>query len=162
MFARLTTRQINPERIDEFIYKLKDLKSGKNKKGIKIKNLVPNTKKEFEQYMDDDFNTPKGLASIFKLVTKGNRLIDKNKMTPQDAKNILNFLKEVDQIFNFIFWKKPKKEKIPKKILELAKEREKYREQKKWQKADEIRKEIKQMGWRVEDTEKGPKLKKLS
>ena len=33
--------------------------------------------------------------------------------------------------------------------------------EKKWQKADEIRKKIKDLGYWVEDTPEGPKIKKL-
>ena len=74
--------------------------------------------------------------------------------------HILDFLRKADRIFNFIFWQKPK-EKPSKKILNLVKEREKHRKQGVWHKADEIRKEIKKLGWWVEDTKRGAKLKKL-
>jgi len=36
-----------------------------------------------------------------------------------------------------------------------------YRQQKKWKKADEVRKEIEKLGYRIEDTKKGPKLKRI-
>ena len=52
-----------------------------------------------------------------------------------------------------------KRERIPKEIQELAKEREKYREQKDWQKADQIRKQIEKMGYQIEDTKQGPKIR---
>ena len=99
-------------------------------------------------------------AVIFDLITTGNFLISEDKLSRADAKNILGFLKKADKIFNFIFWPK-EKEKIPEEVLELVKEREKYRQQGSWQKADKIRKKIRQMGYWIEDTEKGPKIKKL-
>jgi cysteinyl-tRNA synthetase len=52
--------------------------------------------------------------------------------------------------------------RIPPEIKKLAMSREKYREEKNWQKADEIRQEVKKMGYWIEDTEKGPKIKPLS
>ncbi|MBZ9578477.1 cysteine--tRNA ligase [Patescibacteria group bacterium] len=161
-FNKRAIRQVKKglQRLDEFIDKLKNLKNKKNKKIYK--KLILTTKKEFGRYMDDDFNTPRALASIFKLINRGNLLLSQNKLASQDAKDILKFLKEIDQVFNFIFWQRPEKEKSPKEILKLAKEREKYRQEKKWKKADEIRREIKKMGWQIEDTKKGPKIKKLS
>ena len=109
--------------------------------------------------MEDDFNTPKAIAAIFELIAKGNYLIDKKLLGRADARNILEFLKKIDRFFNFIFWPKIK-EKIPEAVLSLAKLREEYRKEKNWQKADEIRQEIKKEGYWVEDTKEGPLLKK--
>jgi cysteinyl-tRNA synthetase len=110
--------------------------------------------------MEDDFNTPKAIAVIFDFVNKGNILISQNKLSSTNAKNILEFLKKIDRIFNFILWKKPK-EKISSELLSLTNQRQKYREQGLWQKADEIREKIKKLGYWVEDTKEGPKIKKI-
>ena len=144
------------ERIDEFINKLKILTSTKTSRNKQISKF----QKDFEKAMEDDFNTPKAMAAIFELINRGNSLIDQNLLSKTDTRNILDFLRRVDRFFNFIFWKKLK-EKPSKKILNLVKEREKYRKQGTWRKADEIRKEIKNLGWWVEDTKRGAKLKKL-
>ena len=144
------------ERIDEFINKLKTLTSTKTSRNKQISKF----QKDFEKAMEDDFNTPKAMAAIFELINRGNSLIDQNLLSKTDTRNILDFLRRVDRFFNFIFWKKLK-EKPSKKILNLVKEREKYRKQGTWRKADEIRKEIKNLGWWVEDTKRGAKLKKL-
>ena len=151
-----TKREI--EKIDEFVEKLKNLK---NKKRVKEVNLFSTSvyASVFDRVMDNDFNTPKALAVIFNLVNKGNFLIARNKLSPTDAKKILNFLKKVDKVFGFIFWEKPK-EKIPPIVLSLAKHREKCRQEGQWQKADELRKEIQRKGYWVEDTKKGPKIKR--
>jgi cysteinyl-tRNA synthetase len=158
------------ERIDEFLDKLNRIKEINRKAeqyhrlvcGTKggVNNLVLKSKKEFEMAMDDDFNTPRAIAAIFNLVNKGNSLIDKNKLTPADAREILKFLRKIDKVFNFIFWKKLK-EKIPEEILKLVKEREKYRKDGLWQKADELRKRVKEFGYWIEDTKEGPKIKKI-
>ncbi|PIR02210.1 MAG: cysteine--tRNA ligase [Candidatus Nealsonbacteria bacterium CG_4_9_14_0_2_um_filter_37_38] len=126
-----------------------------------VKSLILQTKKEFEKAMEDDFNTPKAIASIFELISQGNSLMNKNVLSQTEAKNILEFLKKIDRFFNFIFWKKPK-EKISENILKLVEEREKYRKQKNWEKADEVRKEINKIGYKIEDTKKGPKIKPVS
>ncbi|MBM3257621.1 MAG: cysteine--tRNA ligase [Candidatus Nealsonbacteria bacterium] len=143
------------EKIDEFIDKLKNTKTkGKSQK------LVYNLKKQFKQAMEDDFNTPKAIALIFNLISKGNTLIGQNKLTMTEAREILNFLKEIDKVFNFIFRIKAK-DKIPSSVLSLVNLREKQREKNNWQKADEIRKKIQQLGYQVEDTKDGPKIKKI-
>ena len=50
-------------------------------------------------------------------------------------------------------------EKIPPQILKLAKDREKYRQEKDFKKADKLRQKIESFGWLIEDTSHGPKLK---
>jgi len=145
------------ERIDEFIEKLKEQKS--KKKG-QMEKLILSTEKKFEEVMEEDFNTPKAIALIFDLISKGNSLIAKNELGASEAKKTLNFFKKIDKFFDFIFWQKSK-EKIPSDIIELAKQRENYRKTNQWQKADEMRKEIEKLGYQIEDTKEGPKIKKV-
>ncbi|MEK9134815.1 MAG: cysteine--tRNA ligase [Patescibacteria group bacterium] len=144
------------ERIDEFIDKLlrpnlHSLKSGRFGL-LKFKNA-------FDNAMNDDFNTSKAIAVIFNLINKGNAIIAQNKLSSSDAKNILGFLKIIDKFFGFIFWQKSEN-KQPQRLLSLVKQRQKYREQDNWQKADEMREEIKKLGYSIEDTSKGPVIKR--
>ena len=141
------------ERIDEFIEKLKNKKHSQGPARLKI------PQKEFEKAMEDDFNTPKAVAAMFELVKNGNSLIDQDLLSQKDKNNALEFLKAADRIFNVFF--QPAKNKIPNKVLKLAKEREKLRMEKRWAEADKARAEIEKLGWKVEDTESGPKLKNL-
>jgi len=149
------------ERIDEFIDKLKNHTIKKQKSISKgIKKMILKTEGEFNESMDDDFNTPKAIASIFQLVNDGNYLLAQNKIAVIEAKYILNFLKKIDKVLNFIFFY-GREESIPKEIYKLAQEREKYRKAKNWQKSDEVRMKIKELGYQIEDTKTGPKIKKL-
>ena len=144
------------QRLDEFVSKVQIIKSGFQ---INPKFQILEFKNEFEKAMEDDFNTPKAIACLFELINRGNSLIDENNLAQRNAKEIIGFLQEIDRIFNFIFWKKPK-EKTPSEVLKLVKERENCRQKKNWKKADQIRKKIEQMGFLVEDTKQGPKIKK--
>ena len=158
-FKCLTQMQRCLEKIDEFVNKLKK----KNEK-LKAKNetfKISKFQKEFEKAMDDDFNTPKALAVVFNLTNQGNFLISKNLLTQTEAKNILDFLKKVDQVFDFIFWKESREE-IPKIVLALVQEREKSREKKDWKRADDLRKKIKKLGYLADDTKNGVKIKKIN
>ena len=150
----------NLEKIIEFVKKLKEIKKQKGVKQELAGTLVLKTQEEFKKAMDNDFNTSVALAVIFNLVNKGNSLIAKNKLNSADAKIILDFLKKIDKVFGFIFWKKPK-EKIPANILKLVQKREKYRKEKNFEKSDETRKKIKDLGYQIKDTKQGPKIKRL-
>jgi len=120
-----------------------------------------NFQKNFDESMEDDFNTPKAIAVIFDLINEGNSLLAENKLSEADAKDISKFLRNTDEVFGFIFGEKIK-EKIPAEIIKLVEEREKCRKQGLWKKSDEIRNEIEKSGYRLEDTKGGPKIKKIS
>jgi cysteinyl-tRNA synthetase len=148
------------ERVDEFVQKLKTLKSAPaTSKNVK---LVQKSRKAFFAAMEDDVNTPKAVAVLFELVKEGNTLFAKLLLNIDDAKDILALLKEIDEIFSFIFWQEKTIAKIPQEITALLEKRERYRKEKEWQKADETRALLLKKGWQVEDTEKGPKIKKAS
>ena len=149
----------NLERIDEFIDKLKT-KSEKRKTTIKNLKLLK-FKKEFEMAMDDDFNTPRALAEMFKFISKINPLLDQDKLTQKDRTEILKFFRKIDKVFGFLFWEKRIASKIPSFIKKMVREREEARKRKDWLLADEIRIKIKKMGYKIEDTKTGSKLKKV-
>jgi len=152
------------ERIDEFLDKLQKLKGKQKVQKISDRLnfvLIADSEKEFERAMDDDFNTPVALASVFRLITRGNQLFDKGKLTSAEARAILAFLKKIDKVFNFIFWGKRIALKIPSFIKKMVREREEARKREDWKLADEIRRKIQWMGYKIEDTKEGPILKKI-
>ncbi len=105
--------------------------------------------KRFLEFINDDLNMPKALALMWNLI-KDNKIPNKEKYA---------LLLEFDKIFGLNL-DKVKKPRIPEKIKKLAEQREKYRKEKNWKKADEIRKEIEKSEYKVEDTPHGPKIKK--
>src|SRR3989338_2755093 len=108
-------------------------------------------KKDFFKHMNNDINTPLAFAVLFDLI---------NYCYKKDVggKKVCDFLLEIDNIFNIL---ERKKEKIPKEILNLVKEREKARQEKNYGLADHLREKIKEKGYYVDDTEKGSIVKKL-
>jgi len=110
------------------------------------KNNYSRERKEFIKYVSDDLDTPKALALMWKLI-KENRA---------DKGLISNF----DKVFGLRLNKSPKEHEDNAGIKNLVAEREKYRKEKNWHKSDELRKKIEKQGYLVEDTPKGPKIKK--
>lgn len=148
------------EKIDEFIDKLGRLNLHNSLRSSPGRFSLLKFKNAFDTTMEDDFNTPKAMAVVFDLINKGNSLIAENKLSASDAKNILILLKEIDEFLEFIFWPKTK-ETIPQKILDSVKLRERYRKEGNWQKADEIRLKIKDLGYQIEDAPQGPLVKRI-
>ncbi|MFN7088383.1 MAG: cysteine--tRNA ligase, partial [Candidatus Paceibacteria bacterium] len=150
------------QRLIEFVLKIKS-KIGFTKaaavKGdiLGIKRTIYKARKDFYDALRDDFNTPKAIAVVFSLVNKLNPKIDKG-IEDLAKKEVEKFLKEVDGIFGIIG-------KLPKvkpsiQVVKLVVEREKLRKEKKWGEADKIRERVLKLGWQIEDTAFGPRLKK--
>lgn len=131
------------ERLNEFVRKVK---YGKDE--FKSK-LIEETKEKFVEAMDDDFDTPRALAAIFNFVREVNKT--------GGGKKAYNLMKEFDEIFGIL---SEAEVKIPKEVEELVKERERARKRLDFKSSDELRKKIAQLGYLVEDTPKGPKVKK--
>ncbi len=104
---------------------------------------------KFLSHTNDDLEMPRALALLWEVI-KSKKLDNQTKY-----KLIIDF----DKVFGLNL-ANVKTEKIPSQVLESAKEREEYRKEKDFKKADEIRQKIEKLGWLVEDTPQGPRLKK--
>ena len=119
-----------------------------NKKDIDFKDNEFLNK--FFMALDDDFNTPEAIAVIFNLVKKAKDYLKKEL----NANDILNLkiieatMKEMCGILKIM----PEIEKIDDKIIELVKQRDKFRKEKKYDEADRIKNEIIDSGYELEDT----------
>ncbi|MDP2672680.1 MAG: cysteine--tRNA ligase [Nanoarchaeota archaeon] len=100
---------------------------------------------EFEKAMDDDFNFSNALQVLWKIVRD-----DK-------ANGKYQTIKKIDEVFGLKLLEK-EKIKISKEIQEIIKEREKARKNKDWKKADELREDLKNKGYSIDDTEHGTKI----
>ncbi len=126
----------------------------------KVKNLnqregfstekIDQYKKEFLDSINHDLDTPKALALLWKIL-KSSELNDNEKY-------ILAL--EFDKIFGLKLDQLKKDEEAPEEIKKLSKKREKYRKNKDWQKADEVREEIEKLGYIVEDAGSDAIIKK--
>jgi len=163
-FKALKGTEKSIERIKTFIEKIgrrsKIKTSSRNLKLIKlIKSLISKAKKDFEEAMDDDLNTPKALSAIFNLIKEVNKI---EEVDSKMAEQILNLINKFDSVFGLKLLEIKKEEiRIPEKVIKLLRERERLRKLKQWKLADEIRRKIKEIGYLVEDTKKEPRLKKI-
>jgi cysteinyl-tRNA synthetase len=114
------------------------------------KSYYLNLQKKFLEYINDDLNMPKALALMWDVVKN-------KKLNTKDKKELLL---DFDKVFGLDL-AKIKKPKIPEEIKKMVEKREEYRKKGDFESADEIRKKIKEMGYWIEDTKEGPKIKKL-
>ena len=143
------------ERLNDFIAKVKDRKEkdARTSSGINSvddEKLIEKTKKEFQKYMDDDFDTPKALAVIFDFVKEANK--------KGGGKKSYELMLEFDKIFNVFT---AEEAKLSPEIRKLVAEREEARKRKNFEKADKIREDLKKKGYVLEDLKNGVRVKRL-
>lgn len=105
--------------------------------------------------MQDDLNTPQALALTLELVREINTLLDKKEAVNATVLGLV-----FEKVF-FFFGLVQENISIPEEIESLAKARDLARESKDWAESDRLRDEIASHGYRVEDTARGYRLKKL-
>ncbi len=107
-----------------------------------------NYQKIFLKAISDDLNTPEALAEVWQMIK------DKEMTMGEKVRLLLKF----DQVLGLGLEKYVSNNETPTEIKELAQRRERYRQNKDWDKADEIRLKIEQAGYQVEDTQKGIRI----
>lgn len=106
--------------------------------------------REFLKAVNDDLDTPKALAVMWKLI-KSNY--------PGSAKK--QSLLKMDKVLGLGLDKIKKEELVvPAEVKKLVSQREVARKNKDWSRSDELREKIESMGFTIEDTEKGAVIKK--
>jgi cysteinyl-tRNA synthetase len=146
------------EKIEEFLRKIKSVKSGKSLKGFNAEIKKLNV--AFYNQLNDDFNTPQAFAVLFDFIKATNILLEKKFVSKKDSLLIYKFFSDVNDIFGIIDFKKVNVT-IPAEIKKLAKARENFRKNQEWQKSDEMRSEIERKGFTVEDTKDGTVIKSI-
>ena len=115
-------------------------------------DFINEYEERFHKAINDDLNMPAAMGVVWEVVRQ-------DKKSDKFAKLLLKFdtvlgLK-IDEECN-----KPKEE-LPEEILELIEERKKARENKEWNKSDELRDIIKEKGYEIKDTKDGMEVKKI-
>ena len=145
-------------RLAELVSRLKSAQNSLNDSAVKL-DVIEKIRQNFEKEMDDDFNTPRAISHIFDMAKIINPLIDSGELAKNNAGNIIELLNNINQILGII----PEKlQEVPPEVQKLVSERETARQVKDFARADQLRGQIKNLGYEVEDTNYGPLVKKSS
>lgn len=143
------------DRFYSIIMRIEDFEKGQRTSNEILPELnltVEKVKKEFEDAMDNDFNTAKASGVIFDFIKELNRFMDKKPSQDEEINFLIKskkILRELGSVLN-LFQREPvqwyrdllKLKKIdvsPEEIESLIEERAMARKSKDWQKADAIR-----------------------
>ena len=144
------------------VYKLflglkKDLK--KEQKNSFILSNITKAKNDFFSAMNDDLNTPLAYSVFFQSVKKIRKsIIDETEVREEDFESIQTFFTLISAVLGVDFMYQ---DIIPKKIIDLAEKRVKVREMKDFKASDEIRDQIKELGYLIKDTSGSYEITKI-
>ena len=153
------------EKAEELIKEKEEALKGESKQIMEhLRKLLD----EFEEAMDDDFNTALALGKLYDAVREFNRFIDTSGASMGEkaaiAKQMLNFMENVKDVFGILryeaneWFKKLKTEGLElsqEEIEELIKKRQEARKRKDYKEADRIRDYLKEKGIILEDRPDG-------
>jgi len=118
--------------------------------GSDIGQISPEYQNKFKERISDDLDTPRAISLLWDLMKD-------EKVSNADKKaTILDFDKVLSLGFTDL-----KEDEVPEEIQNLVKEREEARNNKDFQKSDELRDKINSLGYEVKDTNEGQKVLKL-
>ena len=112
----------------------------------------------FNEAMDDDLNTADALGALFDLARAANTFVSVPR-TKGAVEAVTKTYTELMDVLGLM----PRKtgEEFPAEVLALLDERQEARKAKNYARADEIRDQLKALGYAIEDSRQGAKLKKL-
>jgi cysteinyl-tRNA synthetase len=113
---------------------------------------------QFTAALDEDLNISGAWGVVFEWVRETNRRMAENSLKPAEAAAALAAWEKIDTVLGV--GAKTETE-VPPEIIALAEARTAAKKAKDFKRADAIRDELKAKGWAIEDTAKGPKLKKI-
>jgi cysteinyl-tRNA synthetase len=144
-------------RIDECVGKLRELAASptSNLQSPKPEEALV---EKFTAALADDLNISAAWASVFEWVRETNKRIAEHAFSAAEAAAALTAWEKVDAVLGV--GTKAETE-VPAEILALAEARTAAKKAKDYKRADALRDEVKTLGWVIEDTPKGIKLKKV-
>ena len=115
-------------------------------------------KQSFIEAMDDDLNTADAIGVLFELVRAVNTFVTEKRSKAA----IDNAARAFDEITGVLgISTDAKSEEFPEEAVRLLNERTEARAAKNWALADELRNRLAQLGFAVEDSKQGAKLKRI-
>ncbi len=123
---------------------------------------VQSLKQQFEEAMDDDFNTARAQGHLFEMAKAINRTVDAGAASDLDRAAIWfsgATLRGLGEVIG-LFWGEAAAEDVPEEIQLLVKQRDEARLQKEWKRADELRDRILALGYVLDDQKGGTRARR--
>jgi cysteinyl-tRNA synthetase len=117
----------------------------------------------FDEAMDDDFNSARAQGHLFEIAKAINRIADQADAPPLERAALPaagRHLRELGESLGLFWGAKRVEEDAPEMVQSLARQRDEARMQMHWSRADQLRDEIAALGYVLEDSKGGTKIRR--
>jgi cysteinyl-tRNA synthetase len=126
--------------------------------GLDVQPLLAATQQRFEAALDDDLNISAALGAIFEMVRDVNRAITENQLAAAGAQQVAALMQRFDTVLGLLA---EDATTVDRQVEALLEERQQARQARDFARADALRTQIQALGYVIEDTPQGPRLKRL-
>ena len=157
-FKELENARTALQRIDALMQRLKETQALPDAGVETLAPITATIETKFADSLADDLNISGALAALFDYVRELNKLMDANSIGGAAAKSALDAIAHFDEVLALC--QPDATDDVPAEIIELAEQRQQARKAKDFARADAIRNQLDAQGWVIEDTPKGPRIKR--
>jgi cysteinyl-tRNA synthetase len=153
-FDGLAAAEASVQRLQDF---MANLRTAEGTADTPVDGLIRRAVQQFEEGMDDDLNISLGLAAIFEFVRDVNRLLADGRLSRQNAQSVMATMRQFDRVFGLLG---DEDTAVDAGVERLVEAREQARKRRDFATADRLRAEIAALGYVIEDTPRGPRMKR--
>ena len=121
--------------------------------------IVYDLRYKFIESMDNDFNIAPALAALFQFTRRINRIMDRDGLSESDGEKALKAMEQINSVIGIMDLETTEQDQD---VEDLIEQREQARNNKAWDTADRLRRQLEEMGIEVIDTREGPVWRKIS
>ena len=155
---RLEAARASLQRLDDCVANLTAVRTS-GPRLMELEGWIFEMKEGLREALFDDLNISAVLATVFRLVRQANYLMTHGRLHQQDATDVKAAFCAVDEVLGILPPHEETKE-LPSDIRELMRRRDEAREKKDFALADEIRSDLTDRGYIVEDLPGGTRVKR--
>ncbi len=155
-YKRLDASRTALHRADEYVRKLLCLPAGLPH--AQLPALLDALETGFTQCMNDDLNVSGAIGALFYFIKCTNPMVQSRQIDAEQKRKIVALLERINEVLGILNMELCP---ISPEINRLIQRREEARQRKDWAEADEVRRQLLQMGVNVLDTAGGPVWERL-
>ena len=144
------------KRLNEFVARLQ--RSGSGRTCEAFEQALYEARTEAQQAMDNGLNTAQALGKVFALLRLANRWLDDGQLDQQQVQEILDFMREIDRVLAVLDFEAGEPDE---ELQQLIDQRDQARQEGDFQRADDLRNQLLEMGMQVIDGPTGTRCRKL-
>ncbi len=157
-FQGLDAAKATLGRIHDFMVRIETYQPQTSAGWPKASSVIQDALDGFKKALGQDLNMSEALSFLFEMIREVNAACDGGLPTSQDVVAVREALQQMDRVLGVCSFTE---EAIPQEIQDLVDARQQARKDKEWKRSDELRAELQQKGYTVEDSPTGVRIKKL-